>query len=78
MVRAAGIEPARGYPQRIFLPASAFAASPLHVCAEASSWSGLSLHRGVRRKAIALGAARLVSTPSRLPFDKRAWLGIAI
>jgi hypothetical protein len=32
------------------------------------SWSGLSLHHGVA----ALGAARLVSTPSRL----RAWLGI--
>ena len=32
--------------------------------------SGLSLHRGVA----ALGAARLVSTPSRF----RAWLGIAI
>jgi hypothetical protein len=34
------------------------------------SWSGLSLHLGVA----ALGAARLVSTPSRF----RAWLGIAI
>ena len=27
MVRAAGIEPARGYPQRIFIPATAFTAA---------------------------------------------------
>jgi hypothetical protein len=64
MVRAAGIEPARGFPQRIFLPPTAFAAARKRL------WSGLSLHPGVA----ALGAARLVSTPSRF----RAWLGIAI
>ena len=46
-----------------FLTPSAFAAAQ-----HGRSWSGLSLHRGVA----ALGAARLVSTPSRL----RAWLGI--
>ncbi|MGC2224237.1 MAG: hypothetical protein WA624_18770, partial [Methylocella sp.] len=28
MVRAEGIEPSRGYPQRIFVPSTAFAASP--------------------------------------------------
>ncbi len=38
-----------------------------------SSWSGLYLHRSVR----ALGAARLVSTPSRRPSGRSAWLGIA-
>lgn len=38
------------------------------------SWPGLSLHRGVA----ALGAARLVSTPSRRSELQRAWLGIAI
>ena len=32
MVRAAGIEPARGYPQRIFVPATAFAAATNGVC----------------------------------------------
>ena len=32
MVRAAGIEPARGYPQRIFVPATAFAAATDGVC----------------------------------------------
>ena len=47
-----------------FRTPSAFAAAQ-----EERSWSGLSLHRGVA----ALGAARLVSTPSRY----RAWLGIA-
>ncbi len=64
---------------RIFLPATAFAASPCACAPEASLWSGLSLHHGVRREAIALGAARLVSTPSHTrPFGlRRAWLGIA-
>jgi hypothetical protein len=43
-----------------------------------SLWSGLSLHRGVRPgEAFAVGAARLVSTPSRETFVLRAWLGIA-
>ena len=55
MVRAEGLEPSRGYPQRIFVPATAFAA------ARGRLWSGLSLHLGERS---ALGAARLVSTPS--------------
>ena len=44
LVRAAGIEPARGYPQRIFVPATAFAAPPSRSRASAGSWSGLSLH----------------------------------
>lgn len=48
-----------------FRTTSAFAATQ-----DGRSWSGLSLHRSVA----ALGAARLVSTPSR----HRAWLGIAI
>jgi len=47
-----------------FHTTSAFAATQ-----NGRSWSGLSLHLGVA----ALGAARLVSTPSRC----RAWLGIA-
>src|SRR5262249_30549369 len=37
-------------------------------------WSGLSLHPS----AWALGAARLVSTPSCRLFRRQAWLGIAI
>ena len=53
LVRAGGIEPPRGYPQRIFLPATAFAAATC-VC-------GLDYPFTVAR---ALGAARLVSTPS--------------
>src|SRR6516164_242724 len=79
LVRAGGLEPPRGYPQRIFVPTTAFAAPPPRVRASARSWSGLSLHhapapgslRGMLR---GLGAARLVSTPSRF----RAWLGIAV
>jgi len=43
LVRAGGLEPPRGYPQRIFVPASAFAA-PASREASQGSWSGLSLH----------------------------------
>jgi len=70
VVRAAGLEPAWAYAQRIFIPATAFAASSLHSIRKESLGSGLSLHLSLS----ALGAARLVSTPSRF----RAWLGIAI
>ena len=109
-MRAGGLEPPRGYPQRIFVPATAFAAPPTRVRASQGSWSGLSLHRAPEerddlpaiplclllehdlfRKPVptpdqaragffgimlqrGLGAARLVSTPSRC----RAWLGIAV
>jgi hypothetical protein len=78
VVRAGGLEPPRGYPQRIFVPATAFAA-PAPRKASQGSWSGLSLHpapaaRTSGGKLRGLGAARLVSTPSRC----RAWLGIAV
>jgi hypothetical protein len=66
MVRAEGIEPSRPCGLRIFLP---LRLSPPRA---AGSWSGLSLHHA----RAGLGAARLVSTPSREYF--RAWLGIAI
>lgn len=59
LVRAAGIEPARGFPQRIFLPATAFTATPFGafvVWTIPSPW-----------RVRALGAARLVSTPSQGP-----------
>ena len=64
MVRAAGIEPARVISPTDFRTTSAFAAVPRDVC-------GLDYPFTV---AFAVGAARLVSTPSRF----RAWLGIAI
>ena len=59
---------------RDFHTTSAFAASPGRVCAFGSFvvWTIPSPSR-VR----ALGAARLVSTPSRRSFDRSAWLGIA-
>jgi hypothetical protein len=65
LVRAEGVEPSRGIPQRIFLP---LRLSPprqrlRRVC-------GLDYPFTL---AFALGAARLVSTPSR----RRAWFGIA-
>jgi hypothetical protein len=44
MVRAGGLEPPRGYPQRIFVPATAFAAPATRRCGSQGSWSGLSLH----------------------------------
>jgi hypothetical protein len=64
VVRATGIEPVQalrpyGFSYQLRL------SPPLRL---QRLWSGLSLHRGVA----ALGAARLVSTPSR----RRAWLGI--
>jgi hypothetical protein len=65
LVWAGGVEPPRAFSaQRIFIPTTVFTAAIKRL------WSGLSLHRGEN----ALGAARLVSTPSR----DRAWLGIAM
>ena len=56
MVRTAGIEPAQGLPQRIFLPLR-FSPPPLRaVCG---------LDYPFTLAVGALGAARLVSTPSR-------------
>jgi len=75
-VRAEGLEPSRGYPQRIFVPSTAFAAPPRAFVGLASLRSGLSLHHAQIR--LGLGAARLVSTPSRRGCRRRAWLGIAI
>jgi hypothetical protein len=70
LVRAVGVEPTRGCPQRIFLPATAFAAAHAK---RGRLGSGLSL----RLSGQALGAARLVSTPSRGGEPLGAWLGIA-
>ncbi len=55
---------------RIFVPATTFAAAPGGVC-------GLDYPFAVPRVG-GLGAARLVSTPSRDPEGSWAWLGIAI
>ena len=66
MVRAAGLEPARDYSQRIFIP--------LRLSSPSLAWRRV---RGLDypfTKARAVGATRLVSTPSR----NRAWLGIGI
>jgi hypothetical protein len=57
LVRAVGIEPTRAKAQRIFIPATAFAATQF-----GRLWSGLSLHRASANRRV--GAARLVSTPS--------------
>ena len=56
MVRAGGLEPPRAYAQRIFIPATAFAA----VFETFVVWTIPSPYDGLPR----LGAARLVSTPS--------------
>src|SRR5262249_25497050 len=70
LVRAEGIEPSRGYPQRIFVPSTAFAASP----SAFAHWRvrGLDYTFTVAR-------ARLRCCPSSLyTFPLlRAWLGIA-
>jgi hypothetical protein len=65
LVRLAGIEPARCHHRGIFVPATAFAAKLALV------W-GLDYTFTV---AFAVGARRLVSTPS-LVGSCRAWLGI--
>lgn len=54
---------------RIFLPATAFAAARMGVCGLDYPFT-MPRDRGV-------GAARLVSTPSRQPVAWSAWLGIA-
>jgi hypothetical protein len=82
VVRAEGLEPSQGlrpngfsYPLRLSPPCRK--ARPRD--APASLWSGLYLHRNrsvCRRSAV--GAARLVSTPSPPEFSVGAWLGIAI
>lgn len=65
MVRAGGLEPPRAFTQRIFLPATAFAAPPVRWKAPSAGLrSGLSLHH-TEDVIQGLGAARLVSTPSR-------------
>jgi hypothetical protein len=81
MVRAEGLEPSRGlrpngfsYHPRLSPPGRNRVRD-----APAGLWSGLSLHRGRSvwcRSAV--GAARLVSTPSPPEFSVEAWLGIAI
>lgn len=55
MVRAGGLEPPLPCGKRIFLPTATF------VAPSRGLWPGLSLHLSIS----ALGAARLVSTPSR-------------
>ena len=82
MVRAEGLEPSRSlrpngfsYPLRLSPPCRK--ARPGD--APASLWSGLYLHRD-RSDCLrpAVGAARLVSTPSPPEFSVGAWLGMAI
>jgi hypothetical protein len=77
-VRAAGLEPTQGL--RPYGFSYQLRLSPSHTrevrdC-EFVVWT--ILHRGVRPgEAFAVGAARLVSTPSRETFVLRAWLGTA-
>ncbi len=77
MVRAEGVEPSRAEAQRIFIPSTAFAARRRRFGAP-RPFCGLDYPFTIPRKIRGLGAARLVSTPSRLECSCRAWLGIAI
>jgi len=68
-VPGAGIEPAR-LAAGDFLPTSAFAAAmPKH--------DVRGLEHAFTIAFLALGARRLLSTPSEGPFGSRAWLGIS-
>ncbi len=79
MVRAAGLEPAQALRPYGFSYHLGFRRLALRLRAPLRSWSGLSLHRGVRHgEASAVGAARLVSTPARRTFVRRDWLGITM
>jgi len=70
LVRAGGLEPPRAFGPTDFRTSYGLRRRrPRARLRGPRLWSGLSLHPGVA----ALGAARLVSTPSRF----RAWLGIA-
>ena len=69
MVPEVGLEPT-SLAAEDFLPTSAFAAD-LHGAGR--SWSGARLHHSLS----AVGARRLLSTPSLEPFGSRAWLGIS-
>ena len=69
LVRAAGLEPAQAFrPYGFSCPLRLSPPDPARSSAPEGLGSGLSLHLG----RVALGAARLVSTPSRF----RAWLGV--
>jgi len=68
VVPGAGIEPAR-LAAGDFLTTSAFAATVSTQC----SWSGARLHHSLA----ALGARRLLSTPSEALYGAKAWLGIS-
>ena len=78
VVRAEGVEPSRAvklngfsYRLRLSPPGREVLKRTRQVC-------GLDYPFTVPRKIQGLGAARLVSTPSRLERSGRAWLGIAI
>jgi len=72
MVRTGGVEPPRAIAQRIFIPATAFAATRRPECLG----SGLSLRHTPACRS--LDAARLVSTPSAGAIAPMAWLGIGM
>jgi hypothetical protein len=59
------------------MPSTAFAARTRRPLEGSRQVCGLDYPFTIPRKVRSLGAARLVSTPSRLVF-LRAWLGIAI
>ncbi|TPW26374.1 hypothetical protein FJU11_14965 [Pararhizobium mangrovi] len=61
MVRTGGLEPPRGFPLRIFVPSTAFAA------ADKPAFAVWTIPSPCAARSPRLGAARLVSTPSRLP-----------
>src|SRR5665213_2980588 len=73
MVRAAGIEPARGFPQRIFLPPTAFTAAPSGVWGLDYTFT-LALSR-LRRRPSSLYTFPEEGLGSGLPFHRfpRIW-----
>lgn len=71
LVRTAGLEPALPLGKQIFIPLRL--SPPLTTV----SVRGLDYPFALAREE-ALGAARLVSTPSHWGFPHRAWLGISL
>jgi hypothetical protein len=78
MVRAEGLEPSRAVKLNGFSYRPRLSPPGRDVSGHARQVCGLDYPFTIPRKIRGLGAARLVSTPSRLECSGRAWLGIAI
>jgi hypothetical protein len=79
VVRAVGVEPTRAFAAlRIFMPSAAFAARMRALSERSRQVCGLDYPFTLPRKIRGLGAARLVSTPSRRKFPSGLGSGLPL